>query len=261
MSQTQVVISKGASGDIAALAAGTERAEVALNALKEEELSPQQKAELQALARRFEETTEQAPMQELDSVAVLILKEGGIFIGRDELVKLGKISADAVVPGIPEKFSIAFLESQHPLRPGAIAKHVILAFDVDSHQWLCIDRGEGGESDVIPDSPNLGGAEQDKLLQRKEAQIQVEGVKISSPRDSNPVERILNNAVALHLKDGQPLESAPFRNIWGRTADTERGAAGCRVLLGPSAQYGPRARDRYRSDDACDLIGLLATWY
>jgi hypothetical protein len=31
-----------------------------------------------------------------------------------------------------------------------MASHVILAFDPESNQWHCIDRGKGGESDIIP---------------------------------------------------------------------------------------------------------------
>lgn len=193
-------------------------------------------------------------------IQTLITQAGGIFIGKDELVKLGKLSADAQIPEIPAKYSRAFLESKHPLRNGTIASHVILAFDPESNQWHCIDRGEGGKSDIIPgslgrDGQGLSGNKQDKLIEN----VSIEGVKISSPKDSYPVERILDNAIAKHLADRKYIDRAPFRGIWGRTADTDRAYAGCRILLGYSDEYGSDVYDD-RGVNASNYVGLLACW-
>lgn len=57
MNQTEVVISRGASGDISKLAAGRDRATVALSALKEENLTPAQVGALLALAKKYEDGT------------------------------------------------------------------------------------------------------------------------------------------------------------------------------------------------------------
>lgn len=54
MNQTEVILSKGASGDISKLATGIGRADVALDALKEEDLSPKQISALLKLARKYE---------------------------------------------------------------------------------------------------------------------------------------------------------------------------------------------------------------
>lgn len=196
-----------------------------------------------------------------EGIQTLINQAGGIFIGKDELVKLGKLSADAQIPEIPAKYSQAFLESKHPLRNGTMASHVLLAFDPESNQWHCIDRGEGSKSDIIPgslgrDGQGLSGNKQDKLIEN----VSIEGVKISSPKDSYPVERILDNAIAKHLADGKSIDTAPFRGIWGRTADTDRALAGCRILLGYSYEFGSRVDDVFHSDCAYSDVGLLACW-
>jgi hypothetical protein len=180
------------------------------------------------------------------------------------LVGLGKIAPDAQVPEIPAKYSAVFLQAAHPLRTGSIASHVILGFDTESGEWHCIDRGEGGKSDIVPgslgrESNGLGGDEQDALLKRGGAQIAVEGVAISSPKDSYPIERVLDSAIALHLKEGKSFETLPFR-VWGRTADTELMDAGCRVLPGYSDVDGSLVNDNYHSDHTSDHVGLLASW-
>jgi hypothetical protein len=54
MSSNEVVISKGASTDISKLAAGANRADVALQALNGENLSPAQISALRTLAKRYE---------------------------------------------------------------------------------------------------------------------------------------------------------------------------------------------------------------
>lgn len=57
MSQVEVILCKGASGDISKLATGTGRADVAPNALKEEDLSSKQIAALMKLAKKYEGTS------------------------------------------------------------------------------------------------------------------------------------------------------------------------------------------------------------
>jgi hypothetical protein len=206
----------------------------------------------------------------------LITKAGGIFIGKEELVKLGKLAPDAVLPEIPAKYSQAFLESKHPLRERTleskdplrertIASHIILGFDPETNQWHTIDRGEGGQSDIVPgsfgkDGKGLSGDKQDELLKKDSTQIKVEGVEISTHKDSLPIERMLDSAVALHFAAGKSIETAPFYGIWGRTGDTQNAASGCRRLLGNSYQNGVYAVDYYHSDNANYLVGLIAGW-
>ena len=57
MSQAGFVISRGAAGDISKLAAGGDRAAVALRALTEENLTPAQVGALLALAKKYEDGT------------------------------------------------------------------------------------------------------------------------------------------------------------------------------------------------------------
>jgi hypothetical protein len=195
----------------------------------------------------------------------LITKAGGIFIGKDELVNLGKLAPDAVLPEIPAKYSQAFLESTHPLREGTIASHIILGFDPETNQWNTIDRGEGGQSDIVPgslgkDGKGLRGDKQDELLKKDGAQIIVEGAEISTHKDSLPIERTLDNAVALHLAAGKSIETAPFYGIWGRTGDTQNAASGRRRLLGRSHLRGVDAYGLYPGALAFADVGLLAGW-
>ena len=200
--------------------------------------------------------------QGLDPRAALILEAGGIFVGRDELLRLGQLIPNAQVPEIPARYCETFLSALHPLRGGTVASHVILAFDPKSNQWGCIDRGEGGRSDIVPgslgrDGAGLRGFEQDNLI----ANVSVEGCRLESPTDSKLVGRILGSAVALHLKDGKSIEDAPFRGVWGRTADTKDAVWGCRIILGPSNKDGPDVMDdNYHSEDTHSDVGLLAIW-
>lgn len=190
-----------------------------------------------------------------EGIQTLITQAGGIFIGKDELVKLGKLSADAQIPEIPAKYSQAFLNANHPFRGGTIASHAILGFDIKTNQWYCIEKS------IVPASLSLGGSKQDKLLQNKDgSQIEVDGVKVSSPKDSKPIERVLDNVIALHLKDGKSIEEAPFRGVWARTADTDRAGRGCRVLLGISLVIGSCVSPNSGAGHADEIVGLLAGW-
>ncbi len=199
-------------------------------------------------------TVQVDPTQE--AIKTILTQAGGIFIGREELVRLGKLASDAVVPEIPEKYNAVFFQESHPLRVGTIAAHIILALDPESNQWHCVDRGEGGRSDIVPGSLCLGGSEQDSIIEGKS----IAGVSLSSPVDSYPYERVVGNASRLHALDGKPSDTAPFIDVWGRTADTTRAVAGCRVLLGLSNEFGTFVHDYCLSDDTHDLIGLLAVW-
>lgn len=200
-----------------------------------------------------------------DAARVLITKAGGIFIGKEELVRLGELDTDAVVPEIPAKYSKAFLEAAHPFRSETIASHITLAFDRESNAWHSIDRGEGGKSDIVPGSlgnegRGLIGTRQDRLLTKNGAQIKVEGVVISPHEDSFPIERILNNAVALHLAAGKPIDTAPLRGIFGRTGDFRRGTPGCRIVLGCPDEGSVRVLDSFHSLVIDSDVGLLAGW-
>ena len=194
------------------------------------------------------------PTQE--AIKTILTQAGGIFIGKEELVRLGKLASDAVVHEIPERYNAAFFQQSHPLREGTIAAHIILAFDPTSNQWLCVDRGKGGESDIVPGSLGLGGSEQDRIIEGKS----IAGVSLSSPVDSYPYERVVVNAAKLHLLEGKPKEKQPFRDIWARTADTTHAKADCRVLLGNFGWNGTIVYDCYHSVNAGFNVGLFAVW-
>lgn len=171
------------------------------------------------------------------------------------------IPAGVKVPPIPEKYSMEFLQSKHPLREGSIASHVILGFDPESGQWICIDRGSGGTSDPVPGSlgkwdRGLSGEEQDRII----ADVEVEGVKLISPDDYEPVKRIIDAAIAQHEREGKPEESRPFWGHFGRTADTKNARIDCRVLLGLSSESGTVVEEYIRGDRGDTYIGLLAAW-
>jgi hypothetical protein len=194
-----------------------------------------------------------------EDIKTLITQAGGIFVGKDELLGLGKLSADFELPPIPEKFSTTFFNATHPTRGGTIASRIILGFDVETNQWYCIEKM------IVPESRNLSGSKQDKLLQNQDgSQIEVEGVKTSSPKDSKPIERVLDNVIALHLKvhlnDEKAIDWAPFSHEYARTADTVRADHGCRVLLGCSHESGSRIAPHSDAAEAEYDIGLLAGW-
>ena len=83
------------------------------------------------------------------TVRDMIVQGGGIFIGKEELVRLQRLAPDAMVPEIPEKFSTTFLSARHPFHHGAMANHVILGFDADTDSWYCFERH------IIPNSIGL----------------------------------------------------------------------------------------------------------
>ena len=94
MSQHEVTLSRGASGDISKLAIGTDRAEVALNALNEENLSPKQIADLAKLAKKYERlstSSSKAASTATAPTAAIELAEkilSSLEIGKDGFAKL-----------------------------------------------------------------------------------------------------------------------------------------------------------------------------
>jgi hypothetical protein len=152
-----------------------------------------------------------------NSIKQKIKAAGGIFIGREELIKLGKLSRDAKLPAIPEEFSRKFLSSAHPLREGTIASHIILAFDPESQCWYAIDRGQGAQSDLAPGTLGRKGPEQIIQTQINGQSPSLNGLELSPPLQYEPYQRSIQNAVELHLKNSQPLHEAPFFRCFGRT--------------------------------------------
>ncbi len=202
---------------------------------------------------------------QFQAVRQLVTEAGGVFIGKEELIRLGKATAETNVPALPEGIE-AFLKETHPIRGHKIASHVILAFDQVTKEWVCVDRGSGGKSDIVPGSLGkeglgMGGAQQDRLLKLNGAAITVKGAVIESPTNSCPDERAINLATACHLQAGNFIDDIPFGHIWGRTADTRRSAAGCRLLLGFSSEGGLCGYVLSHSvyADPC-YVGLLASW-
>lgn len=235
-------------------AAFTAEVGTSIKSLKEEGTEESLTAAIEKV-RELRGLVEGSSVSSNEGIQALITHAGGIFIGKDELVKLGKLSADAQIPEIPTKYSQAFLNATHPIRGGTIASHAILGFDIETNQWYCIEKS------IVPESRSLSGSKQDKLLQNKDgSQIEVEGVKVSSPKDSKPIERVLDNVIALHLKDGKSIEEAPFRGVWARTGDTDRALRGCRVLLGHSYEDGSLVINVYDAVNAYFNVGLLAGW-
>ena len=196
--------------------------------------------------------------QEEDRRVDTVRELNGIYIGKEELVLLKKLSSDVVIPAIPEKFSQAFLESKHPFRRGQIGSHVILAFDPEDNNWHCLDRGEGGLSDVLPGSVNLSANKQDTLLDQ--VNLQIEGLTLSPAQDSRVLKRILGNAIAIHLQQRQNIECAPLWGVWGRTADVHYDNIGCRILLGHSNKFGVQIHSFFMSSLANKEVGLLCAW-
>lgn len=193
-------------------------------------------------------------------IRALITDAGGIFTGIEENQALGIAPRDRPA-AIPPEFSIDFLSSPHLLRGGLVAGHVILGFDPRDNNWVCIDRGAGGESDIVPGSlgPNVEGLpahDQYELI----ANVSIKGVTLASPNALGGIERVINTAVALHIATGKPIESLPFRGVWGRTADITRAMDGCRTLLGFTDGIGIKVHTGCESSASSSHLGLLACW-
>ncbi len=129
-------------------------------------------------------------------IRTLITTSHGVLI--DEGKKLEGLNEKAA------RFLLEFLKTDHPLRGGNMASHVIL----DTNNWVCIDRGSGGVSDIIPGSlgprgRGLPGADQDAIIK----DVEVNGVKLESPRDCRAVQAALNSAIAQHVGE------AGFNNL------------------------------------------------
>lgn len=218
-------------------------------------LPTQALAAMAALLRCHTNTPEEA------HIRGLVTDAGGVFIGREELIKLGEIPAYTEIPAVPIKYGAYFLQVDHPLRDGIIASHVILAFDPRGNQWLCIDRGNGGRSDIIPGSlgengAGLPGLRQDQIIEK----IVVNGVKLRSPEDGFAVKRVLDNALAMHSNAREFVETTPFADLWVRTNDTVRGAPDYRLLIGATSVAGVGVKILYPSEQANFDVGLIGCW-
>jgi hypothetical protein len=190
----------------------------------------------------------------------LISKAGGIFLGEKQLKELGVIDKGVTVPPVPQKFSRAFLNANHPLRGGKMAAHIILGFDPKTREWYCFEKS------IVPgslgtDGRGLSGPKQDNLLldeHRKPKTVQ--GMKYTSPTDYHPIKRVLDNVIKLQRKQGVAVGDLPFYRVWGRTSDTENAGRGCRVLLGASDRHGSFVYGHFSAAYADGHIGLLAGW-
>jgi hypothetical protein len=181
----------------------------------------------------------------------LVTQAGGIFLE-------GEVGPDIA---LPKKLTKEFLDSADPKRGNKIAAHVIIGFDNETKKWYCISRGNGGMSDVLPGSLGMTGVQHDQLFRNSDnSDIVVKGLKLDSPKDYAPYKRLLDRAVTAHLETGGKLETAPFYGVWGRTNDTEHGAAGCRVLLGYADECGVLVRAGYLSFIALSGVGAFAVW-
>lgn len=191
----------------------------------------------------------------------LITKAGGIFIGERQLRELGLIEHSVTIPPVPEKFLKSFLTAAHPLRGGKMAEHIILGYEPKTKAWYCFEKS------IVPGSlgakgRRLSGPEQDKLLLDEHGQPKiVEGMKYTSPTDCRPIKDVLDSALHLLRTNGvTDDERLPFYGVYGRTADTQNAACGCRVLLGNSPRHGSCVNRSFSADYAFSDVGLLAGW-
>jgi hypothetical protein len=190
----------------------------------------------------------------------LILKAGGIFLGEKELKELGVIREGVTVPPVPNYFSRAFLNADHPVRGGKIAAHIILGFDPSTNHWCCFEKS------IVPgslgaDGKGLSGSQQDELLlDGQGAPRIVLGMAYTSPVDYRPLKRVLDNVISLQHRAGVKVRDLPFYDVYGRTADTRNASPNCRVLLGDSCNFGSRDHVNCFVHHARSDIGLLAGW-
>jgi hypothetical protein len=190
----------------------------------------------------------------------LISKAGGIFLGEEQLKELGVIGKGVTVPPVPQKFSAAFLNANHPLRGGRVAEHIILGFDPKTNEWYCFEKSVVPGSLGTDGSVRSGPKQDDLLLDRNRNPKTIQGMKYTSPTDYHPIRRVLDNVIKLQLKHGVGVENLPFHGVWGRTSDTENADRGCRVLLGDSRRAGSRVHYVGSADRAFSDAGLLAGW-
>ena len=90
MNQTEVILSKGAPGDISKLATGKGRIDVALTALKEEALSPSQITELKVLVEKYESAQKVTSVATAPTISIEIAEKilSSLEIGKDGFAKL-----------------------------------------------------------------------------------------------------------------------------------------------------------------------------
>ncbi len=91
-------------------------------------------------------------------IAELITQLGGIFLGRDEMLRLGAIAQDANLPEMPGEFSADFFRAPHPTRLGTIARYCVVGIDIMSGTWHIFEKS------IAENSLGLNGTDQDKLL-------------------------------------------------------------------------------------------------
>ena len=191
---------------------------------------------------------------EEDLIRGEVRSNGGVVIGKKELIDLGVIDANTDVPQIPEEFSLKFLMSEHPLRGGQISAHVMLGYDPYTQRWYCFDKS------VAPGSLNLSGDDQDKLLLNSDGtRLTVEGLVAASPTDSLLFRRILDSVIAKRIQD-RDSKDPPFLNVAGRTADTVNASKGCRVLVGFYWDEMTVTGNYFPANKASEDVGLVVEW-
>ncbi len=219
--------------------------------------TPRQVRELVALldehAQRSQAESNSAAL-ESDPRVMLIKAVGGGFLGKEELVRARLLDREVQLPPIPDKYSVDFLASSHPLRSGPIARHTILAFDPESNEWHLL------ENSAAPKSFNLRGDLQDRSALKGGRPVVVNGVTLTSPDDFRPAKRIMDLLVREYVRSRDDLKDIPFARVWLRTADTARAEPGCRVIIGDAWEDGAKIETTFRSVNKDPAVGLLLHW-
>lgn len=174
----------------------------------------------------------------------LVRRCGGVVLGKKEL----KISGQ--IPPVPKEFSYEFLTSEHPLRPGkTIAESCALGFYPEHNKWYLI------ELDIIPGSLGLYAYDQYRLLDG----IEIRGLRLKSPRDSEPFRQIVDKIIHSELS---PV--LPFHEKYARTAEKNTSLGqktGHFVIVSRYKDEKVRGLRQYDTlDNAFDHIGLAAQW-
>ncbi len=82
---------------------------------------------------------------------------------------------------------------------------------------------------------------------------------MTTPRDHWPIQRILDNAIALLIRRGAFEGDLPFREKWARTADPSPEDPKC-IMLGRTYSGGSSRCNVLQSNYARKDFGLLVCW-
>jgi|GEM_PF-3659501 len=190
-------------------------------------------------------------------IRAAITAQGGVFLGRKEFLDLGVIEIGDELPPIPNEYSTEFFSAGHPMREGPVGKHVIFAFDRFSSQWHCF------ETTVLPNSENLSGDDQDRLLLKPDGSRHNIGGLVAVPvRESMALIAALDAEIAALRRFYQSAWDPPFGKVQGRTADTAGARPGCRNIIAFNWEDDPMLRimSFVPTHEVREDVGLAVEW-